>query len=200
MEAAAVRDIAGIDRDRLCPAGLGLPQAEAKQITGGIQQILADVQVAQWQADQRACPDCGKSRSLKGHHPIVFRAPFGTLRLNSERVRICQCAERPTGSESPLADLPGERVSPEMLYLETKFASLVSYGLTIRLLSELLPLDRPIHAEQARRHLLRLAEVHEAEPASAPTKHNRRRTDRADERATGWTVVCRHGWRLCPRP
>jgi hypothetical protein len=73
----------------------------------------------------------------------VFRTPFGTLRFDSERVRICQCAE------SPLADLLGERVSPEMLYLETKFASLVSYGLTVRLLSELLPLDRPIHAELA---------------------------------------------------
>jgi hypothetical protein len=127
----------------LCPAGLGLSLAEAKQITGGIQQILAGVQVAEWQADQRACPDCGKSRSLRGHHPIVFRTPFGTLRFDSERVRICQCAE------SPLADLLGERVSPEMLYLETKFASLVSYGLTVRLLSELLPLDRPIHAELA---------------------------------------------------
>ena len=37
-----VHEIAGIDRDRLCPAGLGLSLAEAKQITSGIQQILAN--------------------------------------------------------------------------------------------------------------------------------------------------------------
>ena len=43
-----------------------------------------------------------------------------------------------------------ERVSPEMLYLETKFASLVSYGLTVGLLGELLPLERPIGAERVR--------------------------------------------------
>lgn len=80
-----VHEIVGIDRDRLCPAGLGLSLAEAKEITGGIQQVLAGVQVAEWQADQRACPDCGNRRSLKGHHPIVFRTPFGALRLDSER-------------------------------------------------------------------------------------------------------------------
>ena len=68
-----MHEIVGIDRDRLCPAGLGLSLAEAKEITGGIQQVLAGVQVAEWQADQRACPDCGNRRSMKGHHPIVFR-------------------------------------------------------------------------------------------------------------------------------
>jgi hypothetical protein len=68
-----------------------------------------------------------------------------------------------------LAELLGERNSPELLYLETKFASLASYGLTVRLMGELLPLDRPIGAERVRRHLFRVAETHEAELASAPT-------------------------------
>jgi hypothetical protein len=68
-----------------------------------------------------------------------------------------------------LAELLSERVSPEMLYLETKFAALVSYGLTVRLMDEVLPLDRPIGAERVRRHLFRVAEAHEAELASAPT-------------------------------
>jgi hypothetical protein len=163
-----VHEIAGIDRDRLCPAGLGLSLAEAKQITSGIQQILANVQITEWQADQRACPDCRNRRSLKGRHPIVFRTPFGTLRLDSERVRMCPCAKQPKGSVSPLAELLHERVSPEMLYLETKFASLVSYGLTVRLMDEVLPFDRPIGAERVRRHLFRVAEAHEAELASAP--------------------------------
>ena len=164
-----VHEIIRIDRGRLCPEALGLSLAEAKEITGGIQQVLAGVQVAEWQADQRACPDCGRRRSLKGHHPIVFRTPFGTLRFDSERVRVCPCAKRPTVSMSPLAELLSERVSPEMLYLETKFASLVSYGLTVRLMDEVLPLDRPIGAERVRRHLFRVAEAHEAELASAPT-------------------------------
>ena len=164
-----VHEIIGIDRDRLCPARLGLSLAEAKEITAGIQQVLTDVQVAEWQADQRACPGCRNRRSLKGHHPIVFRTPFGKLRFASERVRVCPCTQSSTVSVSPLAELLSERVSPEMLYLETKFASLVSYGLTVRLMDEVLPLDRPIGAERVRRHLFRVAEAHEAELASAPT-------------------------------
>lgn len=168
-ERGDAHEIVGIDWDRLCPAGLGLSLAEAKAITGGIQWLLTGVQVAEWQAGQRAYPDCGNRRSLKGHHPIVFRTPFGTLRLTSERVRVCPCTKTPTGSVSPLGELLGERVSPEMLYLETKFASLVSYGLTVRLMDEVLLLDRPIGAERVRRHLFRVAEAHEAELASAPT-------------------------------
>ena len=117
----------------------------------------------------RACPDCGNRCSLKGHHPILFRTPFGTLRLTSKRVRVCPCTQKSTGWVSPLAELLGERVSPEMLYLETKFASLVSYGLTVRLMGEVLPLDRPIPAERVRRHLFRVAEAHEAQLASALT-------------------------------
>ena len=167
-EQQAVHEVVGIDRDLLCPAGLGLSLDEARQITGGIQQVLAGAQIAQWQADHRACPDCRKQRSLRGHHPIVFRTPFGTLRLSGERVRVCPCTTQTKSSVSPLAELPRERISPEMLYLETKFASLVSYGLTIRLMDEILPFDRPIGAERVRRHLFRVAESHEAELATAP--------------------------------
>jgi hypothetical protein len=167
-EQQGVHEVVGINRDQLCPAGLGLSLAEAKQITGGIQQILAGVQIAEWQADHRACPDCRKPRSLKGHHPIVFRTPFGTLRLSGERLRVCRCTTRTKSSVSPLADLLEERISPEMLYLETKFASLVSYGLTVRLIDEILPFDRPIGVERVRRHLFRVAEAHEAALATAP--------------------------------
>ena len=57
-EQKGVHEVVEIDRDRLCPAALGLSLAEAKQITGGIQQVLARVQITEWQADHRACPDC----------------------------------------------------------------------------------------------------------------------------------------------
>ena len=105
------------------------------------------------------CSGRGNQRSLKGHHPIAFRTPFGTLRLDSERVRcrICPCTGRQTNSVSPMAELLNERVSSEMLYLETKFASLVSYGLTVPVLDEVLLFDRPIGAERVRRHICRVA-------------------------------------------
>jgi hypothetical protein len=164
-----VHEIVRIERAALCAEGLGLSLAEGKEISGGIQRVLAGAQVAEWQEAQRICPECGRRRSLKGRHPILFRTPFGTLRLSSERVRSCLCAEKPKGrSISPLAELLSERVSPELLYLETKFASLVSYGMTVRLMDEVLPLDRPIRPERVRRDLFRVAEAHEAELALVP--------------------------------
>jgi hypothetical protein len=52
-----------------------------------------------------------------------------------------------------LTDLLPERTAPELLYLETRWGSLVSYGLAARMLGDVLPLERPIAPEQVRRHL-----------------------------------------------
>jgi hypothetical protein len=43
-------------------------------------------------------------------------------------------------SFSPVADLLPERTAPELKYLQAKWASLMSYGLTVDLLEEVLPL------------------------------------------------------------
>jgi hypothetical protein len=56
-------------------------------------------------------------------------------------------------SFSPLAELLPERTTPELLYLEAKFAGLASYGLSAKLLAELLPLGRSLEASAVRRHL-----------------------------------------------
>jgi hypothetical protein len=64
-------------------------------------------------------------------------------------------------SESPLAELLPERTAPELLYLQTKWASLMSYGLTVDLLGEVLP----IHISQATvfRNVQQVAERLESE-------------------------------------
>lgn len=47
-------------------------------------------------------------------------------------------------SFSPLARLLPQRSTPELVYLETKWAASMSYGLTSALMKEVLPLDKPI--------------------------------------------------------
>jgi hypothetical protein len=56
-----------------------------------------------------------------------------------------------------------ERSTPERLYLETLFASLLSYGTTTKLLTELLPLDEQLNVMTIRNHLLAVAKRSEAE-------------------------------------
>jgi hypothetical protein len=62
-----------------------------------------------------------------------------------------------------LAELLSERAAPELVYLETKFASLMSYGLTVELLGEILPLGSQINAIGVRRRLHQVAERIESE-------------------------------------
>ena len=72
---------------------------------------------------------------------LLFRTAFGTIPLVSPRLHRCAC--QPAGSKtfSPLTALFTEHTAPELLYLETRWASLVSYGLTVGLLKDVLPVD-----------------------------------------------------------
>jgi hypothetical protein len=56
-----------------------------------------------------------------------------------------------------------ERNTPELLYLETKWASLMSDGMTTKLLDEVLPLGKHINAATVGNHLHAVAERTEAE-------------------------------------
>jgi hypothetical protein len=61
-------------------------------------------------------------------------------------------------SFSPLATLLPERTTPDLLYLETKWAALMSYGLTGKLLQDVLPIDEPLEAVTIRNHVLTVAQ------------------------------------------
>jgi len=51
-----------------------------------------------------------------------------------------------------------ERSSPELVYLETKFAALVSYGLTVELLKEVLPIGQELSTTAIRQRISRTAQ------------------------------------------
>jgi hypothetical protein len=63
----------------------------------------------------------------------------------------------PTRTFSPLADLLSERTASERLSLAAKFASLMSDGLTIKLLEAVLPLDS-LNTTSVRHHLQAVAQ------------------------------------------
>src|SRR3954447_2884790 len=64
---------------------------------------------------------------------------------------------------SPLTALFTEHTAPELLYLETRWASLVSFGLTAGLLKDVLPIDARTNAATIRNHLHKVATRQEAE-------------------------------------
>src|SRR5215813_12275908 len=124
--------------------------AEAKTVLARLQQRLVEQQAAEYLWAQSRCPHCGTKRSHKGAHTITLRTLFGKLRLNSPRLYHCQCQRHPARTFSPLAERLPERNTPELLYLETKWASLMSYGMTSKLLDEVLPIGKHINAATVR--------------------------------------------------
>lgn len=155
VEGAAADDVAGthvikavIERGSMTAEALGLTLVEGKAILAELQAVIVSMQVAAHEAAARTCRACGTDRGIKGHHPITCCTVFGTLPLKAMRLRRCRCGADPAAGDrasfSPLAELLPERTTPELLYLETRWGALVSYGLAARMLG-----DEPHRADWA---------------------------------------------------
>jgi hypothetical protein len=59
-------------------------------------------------------------------------------------------------SFSPLALWLGSHTSPELEYLESQFAALLSYGVSVRILSSVLPLEQATSITTWKRHVARV--------------------------------------------
>ena len=154
------RDIAQIERGSLSADTLGLQLSEAKKLLAATQSFLVEAQASEHLSGFERCSACRRAMRRKGHHSLVVRSLFGTLKLSSPRLYHCACDiehQRRGSSFSPLAQQLPDRTLPERLYLESKWASLMSYGLTTRLLEDTLPLEGKVHVNSVRNHAHRIA-------------------------------------------
>ena len=142
---------------------VGLTLAEAKTLLQRLQQHLVERQAAAFVATRTHCQACGALLSTKGHHALTFRTLFGTIRLTSPRLCHCPCTPHETATFSPLTELLPEHTAPELLFMETKWASLVSYGLTVQALTDFLPVDETLSVSTVRTNALAVAQRCEAE-------------------------------------
>jgi hypothetical protein len=148
---AVVREVFAVDRGGLAPDTLGLQLSEAQDLLVAVQDTMVAQQVQRAVAAQVGCPHCGKARRHKDTRTIVVRSLFGTRRLASPRWWHCPCAAAPTRTFAPLAAVLPDRTTPELAYLQARFAGLISYGMSAKLLGELLPLGRRLHPTVVRR-------------------------------------------------
>jgi hypothetical protein len=153
-----VREVFAFDREGLAPDTLGLQLAEAKDLLAAVQGTVVEQQASAAIARLVACPECGRARRHKDTRTIVVRSLFGALRLASPRWWHCGCCDQPARTFQPLAGLLPERITPELAYLQARFAALVSYGITASLLGELLPLGRRLHPAVVRRQAQAVAQ------------------------------------------
>ena len=183
-EPPIVDQIVCLERAALTSDTLGLTLAEAKTVLAQVQDVMVTQQAAAYVAQQQTCRHCGAQRRCKGHHPIVMRSLFGKLTLMSPRLYTCACqADDTRRSSSPLADLLPERTTPELRYLEAKWAALLSYGVTVDVLEEVLPLQA--NHTTVYRHLQQVAQRLEGELG--------------DEQPF-FVAGCQRDWEALPRP
>lgn len=127
LEEPLVEEIGCLCRGEHLPETMGLTLQEGKDLLANLQATMVKHQAEEYVAHQRPCPHCGNQRSNKGMHEIVWRSLFGKLKIQSPRLYSCSCRPQAKKSFSPLAGLLTERSAPELLYLQTKWGSLMSY-------------------------------------------------------------------------
>jgi hypothetical protein len=142
---------------------VGLSIGESKILQKCLQQQVVTAQAAAFVSRHRCCPACGRQLCSKGKYPIVFRTVFGNVTLSSPRFYRCGCQPADSQTFSPLAELFTEHTAPELLYLESRWASLISFGTTAALLKDVLPIADTTNPETIRCHVHKVADRHEAD-------------------------------------
>ncbi|KAA3660742.1 MAG: ISKra4 family transposase [Chloroflexi bacterium] len=136
-----VEEIGCLERRSASLESLGLSLTEGKEILANLQTKLVHEQIDEYVRQFESCEHCGCKRRRNGRQTITYRTLFGKLRVSGQRFYHCGCQTQDARSFSPIADLVSERTAPEFRFLQTKWASLMSYGLTVKLLEEVLPLS-----------------------------------------------------------
>ena len=152
------REIACVEREDLTPTTLGLTLAESKAILKALQAVVVEQQMAAYFDTQRPCAHCGHLRRSQGYYTTQVRTVFGSIPVHSLRLYQCPCQPDAAKTFSPLAVLLPEPTTPELLFLETKWAALVSYGVTAQLLQNVLPIDDALAPCTIREYVFTVAE------------------------------------------
>jgi hypothetical protein len=142
---------------------VGLSIDESKSFQECLQQHIVTAQAAAFVDRHRCCPARNLQFCSKGKYPIVFRTVFGNVALSTPRFYRCGCHPGDSRTFSPLTELFTERTTPELPYLETRWASLISFDMTAALLRDALPVADTTNPETVRQHLYRVANRHDAD-------------------------------------
>jgi hypothetical protein len=149
--------VAVVERKDRSITDLGLTLAEGRALLAEVQSLLVSEQTAGWMESQLACDRCGSMRAHKDARSIVLRTVFGKVDVPSPRLWTCNCAAKqgqPRRSVSPLCKAVQQHVTPELEYLQAKWAARLPYRQAAELLRVVLPLDKGISFGSTRRRIL----------------------------------------------
>ncbi|MFT4573018.1 MAG: hypothetical protein ACI85E_000212 [Marinomonas primoryensis] len=164
-----LEEIAHFEKGILKDDLVGLSLVESKQVLNKLQTAIVQHQAHAYTRKHRCCPECQKPRRIKGSTTIQHRTLFGIISIPNQRVYHCACHPGKSLTLSVLRAWLPEHNSPELQYIEAKWASLMSYGLTVDLLKDVLPINDALNADTVRKHLHKVAERQDEKLQKTPS-------------------------------
>jgi hypothetical protein len=149
-------DIATFDKECTGPEHIGLSIAEAKTVLQNIQKNVIENQINESLEAYACCDVCQAPLKTKDNRKIKFRTLYGTVDVKNPRYYACKC-QGVKQVITPLADFLDDHTAPELKYLEAKWSSLMSYGMTVDLLKDCFPIDAKLSIETVRKNTLNVA-------------------------------------------
>lgn len=108
-------------------------------------------------------PGCGQRHHSKSSGTTTVHTLFGPVAVPNPRWNRCSCQATGPKTFRPTSAWLTRRSSPELLYLETRWASLIPFAKVADLLKEVLPVAPSTNHETIWEHLQATAERMEQE-------------------------------------
>ena len=159
------REVIVLDKGHDRHEDTGLSIEEGKALLKTLQHQIVEAQAEAFCASKSVCQGCRRRLRKKGRCAIRYRTVFGDIPVTSPRYYRCRCKGRRPQTFSPLTELLPDHTAPELLWLETRWASLVSFEVSVDLLKDVLPIGESLNAETVRNHLHKTARRMEGELA-----------------------------------
>ncbi|MGH9628496.1 MAG: ISKra4 family transposase [Bryobacteraceae bacterium] len=157
------REVLAVEPRELAMETLGMNLSEGKALLTAVQDFVVAQQAYEYLEQRRVCPNCRGLYTSKDSGSTVVSTVFGRVEVANPRWNRCPCQTDGPNTFRPMRTWMTGQTSPEMLYLETKWASLIPFARVADLLKEVLPIEDSVNQETVRTHLYATAERIEQE-------------------------------------
>src|SRR5258708_10686795 len=145
------RQVLTIERRELAMETLGMNLTESKALLACVQDFVVAQQVREDLEQRRACPHCRRRYTSKDSGSTPVSTVFGRVEVPNPRWNRCACQTEGSQTFRPMRTWLNVQTSPEMLYLETKWASLIPFARAPDFVKGVLPVRDLVNAETGRK-------------------------------------------------
>lgn len=148
-------------------SGMGLVLAETRQLTTKLQEVVLHEQAQETAAYLSRCRCCSEPLGVKSRRKLTYRTAYGKATLPNPQL-YSQCSHCGTKfgaakTFSPMSQALPERTHPQWIWLQSRFASVMSYRMATSFLAHGFTGATTLAHSSSRRHVQQVGERLESE-------------------------------------